>query len=95
MEKWKNVEGYKGYQVSNLGNVKNIKDPKKQFILKVFYGTKGQGTVELYDGVKQKQFLVHKLVINAFKPKLKDKQIKHIDGDLKNNRLDNLEARYK
>lgn len=94
-EQWRKIEGYDNYRVSNLGEVKNIKDPKKPFYLSQFYGTKGHATVTLNDGRKQKQFLVNKLVINAFKKDLIGKQISHKDGDLRNNRLDNLEARYR
>lgn len=68
MEKefWKDIEGFEGiYQVSNLGNVKNVKTgkPLKHFVVGGYYHV-GLGR----KGVPNKHYLVHRLVAEAFLP---------------------------
>ena len=84
-EIWKDIEGYAGYQVSNLGNVKNC---QTNILKKQFSDTYGYLVVNL----PKKQFKVHRLVAQAFVFNPENKpQVNHIDGNKKNNHANNLE----
>lgn len=98
-EIWRDIAGYEGkYQVSNLGNIKNLNYRRtgKERPLKPIVKVDGRLKVDLYKNGKQKEYLVHKLVANAFIPDKtnfkyvdeKDK-LKYIDN------LDNLEINHK
>lgn len=102
-EIWKPVIGWEGlYEVSNLGNVrsldryvnqKNYKKFCKGQLLKPTFHKSNYYIVTLRNSGIQKVAKVHQLVMNAFKPKINEEklEINHIDGNTKNNRLDNLE----
>ena len=65
-EIWKDIEGYEGiYQVSNLGNVKNIRKDK---IRKPSINPNGYKMVNLYKNGNFKNLLVNRLVAKAFIP---------------------------
>lgn len=93
MEKeiWKDVVGYEGlYQVSNLGNVKTIRFGRNKIL---GYGVdyRGYTNVSLFRDGKRITRNVHRLVAIAFIPNPNNyPQIDHIDGNPRNNRLDNL-----
>lgn len=90
VEKWKAIEGYEGlYEVSNLGTIKNLK--KNSF--KMPYITKqGYFRVELWKNNEGKKYFVHRLVAEAFIPKIEGKtQVNHIDENKLNNCVKNLE----
>lgn len=101
-EIWKPVLGYKGlYEVSNLGRVKSL--PKEWIsgkgvklshngkILKQSFNLRGYLRVGLYKNNKVKFYLVSRVVWESFNGKT-DLHIDHIiEGDNKNNRLDNLQ----
>jgi hypothetical protein len=90
MEKWKIIKGYNNYEVSNMGNIRNIKNKK---LLK-FSNHKGYNRVGLYDGFnkKQKIFTAHRLVAEAFIPNPHNKpQVHHRDSVRNNNIISNLE----
>ena len=88
-EIWKDIEGYEGcYQVSNLGNVKNIVTNK---ILIGDTNSLGYRRVILCSPV-QKRFFVHRLVAYHFCEGYRDDLIvNHKDGNKQNNECTNLE----
>lgn len=91
MEIWKDIEGYEGrYQVSNLGNVKTLHYNGRygERLLSKWNDRRGYLLVRLND----KNFLVHRLVANAFIPKEDGKEyVNHIDENKENNFVENLE----
>lgn len=93
-EIWKDVVGYEGiYQVSNLGNIKNVnyRGTGKERKLNGRINN-GYVYVALTKNKKAKMFLLHRLVAQAFIPNLKNKDcINHLDCNRQNNRIDNLE----
>lgn len=91
-ELWKDVVGYEGiYQVSNFGRVKSAKYNSHKY-LKNKTPSGRDVRVALWKDKKPKDFLVHRLVAEAFLPKVEGKvSINHIDGNPRNNYIDNLE----
>lgn len=97
LEIWKDIQGYEGrYQVSNLGNVKSLKDtlgrPREK--LRALGNTRqGYKRVDLYKkGDKPKNHLVHRLVAKAFLPNPENKpMVNHKDSNPSNNHIENLE----
>lgn len=103
-EIWKDIDGYSGYQVSNLGRVRthnkvthNALHSERKWadrIMKQKISKKDKSArIELWKGGTHKTVLVHRLVANAFleKPIDTDMTVNHKDGNRLNNRLDNLE----
>lgn len=104
-EIWKDVVGYEGiYEVSNKGRVRTHKDKVswskrykkwrhwKQRYLKDKTPNGRDVRVTLWKNGKPKDALVHRLVAFAFIPTIKGKKcINHIDGNPKNNNVENLE----
>ena len=97
-EIWKDVVGYEGlYQVSNLGRVKSLErldknnHPVKEKILKQACDGVGKGYLYVNLG-RMGRGKIHRLVAEAFIPNPYNKpEVNHIDGNTKNNRVDNLE----
>lgn len=88
MEIWKTI--YDGYQVSNLGRVKSLKNGVEK-ILK-HRQRKGYYLVQLYIEGRKIYPSVHKLVALAFVPNLENKpDINHLNGNKADNRALNLE----
>lgn len=92
-EVWKDIDGYEGYQVSNLGNVKslNYKCTGKERIL-----SPGIKNGYLYVGLckdgKRKDYYIHRLVAEAFIPNpFKLPCVNHKNEDKTDNRVENLE----
>lgn len=101
-EIWKDIPNFEGlYQVSNLGRVKSLEKKvwnRYQFIKKeekmLKYGNtpKGYYTVKLYKNSTHCNKKIHRLVAEAFIPNPEGKpQVNHIDGNKKNNNVENLE----
>lgn len=97
MERWIDIKGYEGYyQVSDLGNVKRLAGSprcKKDRILKSAYYPNGYKFVYLCKNSEPKTYLVHRLVLENFKPveNMKELQVNHLDENRANNTLINLE----
>lgn len=93
-EIWKDIKGYEGiYQVSNLGKVKslNYKRGKHEKEIKQVLNSRGYLEVGLFNG-KVKTHRVHRLVAQTFIPNPENKdEVNHIDGNKKNNTVNNLE----
>jgi len=89
-EVWKDIEGYEGlYQVSNLGRVRSFHGDSEKIMKQTLQ--KGYLRITLLKNKKQKRFLSHRLVAQAFIPNPENKpQVNHIDEDKTNNRVDNL-----
>lgn len=102
-EIWKDIKGYEGfYQVSNLGNVRSIAVRRslhgKVYIIKrirpMTPTDNGNGylMIQLKADNRRKPVGVHRLVAEAFLPKIPGKEvIHHKDHDGHNNSVDNLE----
>lgn len=90
LEFWRDVKGYIGlYQVSNLGNVKSLRNNK---ILKPVPNKKGYFQVSLSKDGKVKNFRINRLVAEAFLPNEDElPEVDHINGDKTDNRVCNLQ----
>lgn len=92
-EKWKPIEGFPNYSVSNFGNVKN--NVKNCELRKQQVSNRRQyHMVRLYNDAREyQQCYVHRLVAEAFNiPKAPDSiEINHIDNNPMNNHVDNLQ----
>jgi hypothetical protein len=95
-EVWKDIEGYPGYQVSNMGRVKSLVKAyrREEIILKGSPNTTGYTLVQLYPKPRQrKSLLVHRLVMMTFQPNpvMDELEVNHKDLDTTNNKMSNLE----
>lgn len=102
IEIWKEVKGYKGYEVSNFGNLRSY---RKRGSKNAMYDKPKQVKPSLQkthckeyfkhnlvkDG-KQKHEYAHRIVAKAFIPNIENKpQVHHIDNNGLNNNIDNLQ----
>lgn len=97
-EEWRPVEGAEGYEISNRGRVRSywkycvgggmVKSNQQQRILSLSEDKNGYYKV----GLRQnKRVAVHRLMAIAFIENPHNKpQVDHIDGNIKNNSLNNL-----
>ena len=85
-ERWVTISGHPNYEVSNYGRVRKIDVGK----ILAPRPNLPKGYLRVYmDG---KRYYVHRLVAEAFLPlSLSAKYIRHIDGDILNNSVNNLE----
>ena len=88
-EVWKPIYGYDNYQISNYGRIRN-----KYGMIKTQINCKsGYVTVTLSKDGKRQGHRVHRLVARAFCSGYSSTNncVNHIDGNILNNRADNLE----
>ncbi len=106
-EEWRDIEGFEGYyQVSSFGRIRSVDrfvynkgnsgENKYSFykgkVMRQGRRKKGYLGITLSKGNKNKSFLVHRLVANAFIPNPYNlSQINHKDENPANNHVDNLE----
>jgi len=100
-ETWLDIPGYKNYyQVSDRGHIKSLSRWEKglrtkriqEKILKSIVSTKGYLQVGLYKNNSMTIYQVHRLVLLTFQGDCPEGlQVNHIDGNRKNNNLENLE----
>lgn len=90
-EEWRDIEGLEGkYKVSNFGNILSLKFNKQTQERLLKLSTDSDGYAVIHIGEKMRK--VHRLVAEAFLPKIDGKDfVNHIDGNKKNNRVENLE----
>ena len=90
MEEWKNVIGYEGlYEVSNIGNVKNV---RRNTLLKLSKTNDGYIQVSLYKNGIRTGLRVHRLVAEAFLPNPDGLPlVNHKNEDKSDNSVENLE----
>ena len=101
-ERWCDIPEYEGkYQISNLGRIKSLSRTSnnrngsfktKEIIMKPMKASNGYLIACLWKNNKQKKFIIHKLVADAFIPNPNGyKEINHKDENKENNIVDNLE----
>lgn len=83
-----NIEGYPNYHVTKDGRVFNITNGKER----KHRVSRGYHYCALFNNEGRKDFLVHRLVAQAYLMHTeKRNEVNHKDGDKSNNNLDNLE----
>ena len=89
VETFVKIEGFKKYEVSNLGKVRNIKTGR---ILKPWITKDGYLMYGLYGYDKRKKLYLHRIIATAFIDNPEGKPcVNHIDENKLNNDLSNLE----
>lgn len=93
-ERWRKIKNYP-YEISNLGKVKRSKSGRRTFIGKILRLRVSTGNylyINLSKNGRQKTFLVHRLVAEAFLgPCPNEKEVNHKDGNKQNPYANNLE----
>lgn len=90
---WVPIEGFLGYEVSDEGEIRNIKTGR---ILSQFKNNRGylKVSIKSSESGKYKNVLVHRLVAKAYidaKDRTRQTQVNHINEVKTDNRSDNLE----
>lgn len=87
--RWKPIEDYPWYEVSDRGDVRNSRTNK---ILGRRLDKDGYRQVQLYNNGAALNHKVHRLVAEAFIPKDDRRdQVNHLNGDKEDNRAENLQ----
>lgn len=92
-EVWKDILGFDGYQISNLGRVRSCLGTKKSIVWKLItpYIKFKYLVVKLTRAKDQRQYSLHRLLYETFVELIPDgMELDHIDRDSFNNSLDNL-----
>lgn len=103
MEVWKDIKGYEGYQVSNEGRIRThnkttytekhgVRHWQNRILSQKTAKDKAM-RVELWKDGKHNTVLVHRIVALTFlgEPPEPNMTVNHIDGNRKNNHVENLE----
>lgn len=89
-EEWKPIPGFTNYFVSNLGRVLSFAQSKPKYLKQL--ESKGYRHVVVCNHGATHRVQVHRLVANAFCPKVPGKEyVNHINGIKSDNRAENLE----
>lgn len=89
MERWKKIDGYDNYSVSDMGRVRNDRTGR---ILKPGNLKQGYTQVHLSKNGKITNHLIHRLVALTFIPNPDNlPQVNHINEDKTDNHVNNLE----
>jgi hypothetical protein len=96
-EEWRHVAGWEGwYEISDLGRVRRVRASQGTVagrVLKASPGSGGYLTVRLSGDGRQKTYMVHLLVADAFLgARPLGFEVDHVDGIKANCRLQNLEV---
>lgn len=90
-EIWKKIENYNDYEISNLGNIKSLKNGIQK-ILKPSKSSSGYLQIVLCKNGKTKSHFIHKLVAKAFIKNVNNyTEVNHKDENKQNNYVENLE----
>ena len=91
---WKQIKGFDSYFINEEGQVKSTRSFKgtQERILKPSKNQQGYITYNLIRGGKVFRKPLHRLLMETYKPNKENLPcINHIDGNILNNSLDNLE----
>jgi len=92
MARWKTVEGYPDYQVSDSGEVMSLKSGTPSLMALNLNKDTGYFQIQLMKDGKRRGFRINRLVADAFIPNPDGLPIvNHIDEDKSNNNYTNLE----
>ena len=91
-EVWIDVKGYEGhYKVSSLGRIKSIKRGQDRILVPIKGSTKSKGSkIKLYKDGIGRNMNVCTIVSNNFLNRQPDQMTRHFNGDINDNRVDNL-----
>lgn len=93
-EIWKGIKDFENYLISSIGNVKskNYKRTGKEKLLIQKENNKGYKTVGFSKNGRMYYFTIHRLVADAFLPKIIGKNcVNHKNGIKTDNKVNNLE----
>lgn len=91
-EIWIDVKGFEGhYMVSNLGRVKSIKRGQDRILVPIKGSTASKGSkIKLYKDGVGRNMNVCTIVSNNFLDRQPNQMTRHFNGDINDNRVDNL-----
>lgn len=89
---WKDLKGYEGvYELSNEGSIRRI-DKYSYKSPKSFFNSYGREKIQIGVKYKREHCYIDLLVAKTFIENPQNyKYVRHLDGDIKNSRVDNLE----
>lgn len=88
MERWRIIEEFPGYEISNHGRVRNR---DTGHVMSPYLNPNGYLTIKLWSDGKHYPRYIHRLVAQAFVDEGYGPEVNHIDGCKQNNFAENLE----